>query len=96
MLYCSTMALRQILNKDMKIVDNRYMLLWTDQKLEIYLTKRGNDKETLITWEIYDRVMLHSEINRLLCYKSHSQQCKHLPTPILDADNVWVNKMVGK
>ena len=95
-LYHTDMVLLRVLNKEKKMIDNRYMTHRDTTKATIYLTKRGNGKDIIISWEPETRAVLPLEIEYIRSLKKgRIQQLKPMNTTTADK-SPWGNVLKEK
>ena len=72
------------------MIDNRYMTHRDTTKATIYLTKRGNGKDIIISWEPETRAVLPLEIEYIRSFKKgRIQQLKPMNTTTAN-ESPWV------
>ena len=91
------MVLLQVLDKEEKLVDTKFMPRYDKEKMSIYLTKRGNGNDTIIAWETEDRATASLELKRLRKYKK-GRKTQHTDpmNTFVDDDSPWGNPMTEK
>ena len=90
------MLLLQVMDKEKKLINRRFMMEHDDTEMNMYLTKQGDGYETLISWETANRSTSALELAYIKKFKKGKRPNVQPMNGVLDNDLPWGNIMKEK
>ena len=88
-LYQMDMSLLRVLDREQKMIDHRYMTTRKVTEMTIYLTKRGNGNDTVISWEPEARATIPMETTYMSRFRKGRHKNLKPMNIVIDDDSPW-------